>query len=61
MIWESCVVFAEDEKPKRPEIVSTDWWGEYVKPEDKFNTELGGKIMVLAEVLKMCESIGDKV
>lgn len=41
--------------------VSDQWWADYVREEDKYNHELGGKLVVLAEVLKMSESIGDKV
>jgi len=44
-----------------PEKVSAEWWAEYVKAEDQFNTELSGKLLILADILKMCESIGDKV
>jgi len=44
-----------------PEKVSAEWWAEYVKSDDQFKTELSGKLLILAEILKMCESIGDKV
>ena len=44
-----------------PEKVSDEWWAEYVKPEDQFNTELSGKLLMLADILQMSESIGDKV
>lgn len=44
-----------------PEKVSAEWWAEYVKSEDQFKTELSGKLLVLAHILQMCESIGDKV
>ena len=41
--------------------VSDEWWAEYVKPEDQFNIELSGKLLILAHILQMSESIGDKV
>jgi len=44
-----------------PEVVSSEWWAEYVKPEDQFVTELSGKLLMLADILQMSESIGDKV
>jgi len=44
-----------------PEKVSDEWWAEYVKPEDQFKTELSGKLLMLANILQMSESIGDKV
>jgi len=44
-----------------PEKVSSEWWAEYVNPEDQFKTELSGKLLMLAAILQMSESIGDKV
>ena len=44
-----------------PEKVSDEWWAEHVKPEDQFNIELSGKLLILAGILQMSESIGDKV
>ncbi|KAK3577102.1 hypothetical protein CHS0354_037134 [Potamilus streckersoni] len=41
--------------------VSSEWWAEYVKEEDKFNMDTGGKLVLLFQILKMCENIGDKV
>ena len=41
--------------------ISDQWWARYVSEEDQYKVELGGKIMLLSEILKMCESIGDKV
>jgi len=43
------------------EKVSSEWWAEYVKSEDQYKTELSGKLLILADILKMSESIGDKV
>ena len=41
--------------------ISNEWWAEYVKEEDQFKMELSGKLVLLFEILKMCEDIGDKV
>ena len=41
--------------------ISSEWWAEYVKEEDRFKLELSGKLVLLFEILKMCEDIGDKV
>ncbi|XP_070197492.1 transcriptional regulator ATRX homolog isoform X3 [Littorina saxatilis] len=41
--------------------VSSDWWAEYVTEEDKDKLELGGKLVLLFDILRMCEEIGDKV
>jgi len=47
--------------PDEPEKLSAEWWADYVTPEDQFKTDLSGKLMMLAEILQMSESIGDKV
>jgi len=47
--------------PDEPQKLSEEWWAEYVTSEDQFKTELSGKLMMLTEILQMCESIGDKV
>jgi len=44
-----------------PKELSSEWWAEFVKEEDENRLELGGKLMLLFEILKMCEDIGDKV
>lgn len=41
--------------------VTSEWWAEYVKEEDESKLELSGKLVLLFEILKMCEDIGDKV
>ena len=48
----------EEEKDKK---VSNEWWAEYISEESKRDLTLSGKLMLLAQVLKMCDSIGDKV
>jgi hypothetical protein len=44
-----------------PQPVSDQWWAEYVKPEDEEKLELSGKLVLLFEILRMSEEIGDKV
>jgi len=44
-----------------PEKVSSEWWAEYVNSEDQYKTELSGKLLILADILEMCETVGDKV
>ncbi|XP_067663405.1 transcriptional regulator ATRX-like isoform X2 [Haliotis asinina] len=44
-----------------PKPVSNEWWAEYVKEEDQGNLDLSGKLILLFEILRMCEEIGDKV
>ena len=44
-----------------PQAVSNEWWAEYVKEEDQNKMELGGKLVLLFDILKLCEEIGDKV
>ena len=41
--------------------VSSEWWADHVNPEDEYKLEISGKLVLLAEILKMAESIGDKV
>ena len=41
--------------------VSSEWWAEHVKEDDRWACELSGKLLLLAEILRACEAIGDKV
>ena len=41
--------------------MSSEWWAEHVKEEDQFDPSLSGKLMLLAEILRASEAIGDKV
>ena len=41
--------------------MSSQWWAEFVKEGDKFNLSLSGKFMLLMEILRSSEAIGDKV
>ena len=50
-----------EEEPDTNTKISEQWWANYVSEEDQYKVELGGKILLLSEILKMCESIGDKV
>ena len=43
------------------QAVSSEWWAAHVKEEDKYDHAISGKIMLLAEVLRLSEAIGDKV
>lgn len=62
-VW--CVVAvdldAEEKKEEEEQKVSTEWWAEFLNPEDQYKIELSGKITLLAEILKMSEAIGDKM
>ena len=61
MLTDNDAATADTVVPEEPEKVSSEWWAEFVKSEDQFKTELSGKLLILADILKMCESIGDKV
>ena len=52
---------AGEESEKEEEALTSEWWGDYVSDKDKYNHELSGKLVLLAEILRMCENIGDKV
>lgn len=52
---------SESDEDVGPQPVSSEWWAEYVKPEDEEKIELGGKLVLLFEILRMSEEIGDKV
>ena len=38
-----------------------EWWAHDIPESMKFNMEVSGKIHLLANILKKCESIGDKM
>ena len=62
--YDVCLAGAESEEKvieTESDRVSSEWWGEFVNTEDQFKIELSGKLMMLAEILRMSESIGDKV
>ncbi|KAJ8297889.1 hypothetical protein KUTeg_024420 [Tegillarca granosa] len=50
---------AQEEEENKP--LTTEWWAEYVSKEDFNRMELSGKLMLLFEILRMCEEIGDKI
>jgi hypothetical protein len=54
-------VSSDDEEAAGEQVLSTEWWGDKVTKDDHYNLELGGKLILLAEVLKMAAAIGDKV
>ncbi|GFX56541.1 transcriptional regulator ATRX [Trichonephila clavipes] len=37
------------------------WYDDFISEEDKHNIEISGKIILLVDILKECEAIGDKV
>ena len=41
--------------------VSAAWWADELTPEDQFKLGTSGKLVLMAEILKMCEDIGDKL
>ena len=43
------------------ERLSSEWWAPYVNKDMQFNMHFSGKLVLLAHILKMSESIGDKV
>lgn len=58
----SVIVYTgESDEDVGPQPVSSEWWAEYVKPEDEEKIELSGKLVLLFEILRMSEEIGDKV
>ncbi|XP_076446217.1 uncharacterized protein LOC143283763 [Babylonia areolata] len=52
---------SNDTAESSPQAVSGEWWAEYVKEEDQHKMEHSGKLMLLFDILRMCEEIGDKV
>ena len=61
-----CLFSASEDEEKTSDTetdqpLTHEWWGDFVTDEDKFKFELSGKLILLAEVLRMCENIGDKV
>ena len=41
--------------------LTSEWWASFVNKDMQFDMHLGGKIVLLSRILKMAESIGDKV
>ena len=54
-------VESEEEEEDKGKAVSEEWWGGHVGRKDEYDTLLSGKLVLLAEILKLSESIGDKV
>lgn len=52
------VTVAADELPEK---LSREWWAEFMSAEDQYKVEHSGKLVVVAEILRQCEEIGDKV
>ena len=41
--------------------MSSEWWAKHVREEDQYDHAISGKLVLLAEVLRLSEAIGDKV
>jgi transcriptional regulator ATRX len=37
------------------------WWSDVVKTDDRFNLEISNKLVILFDIIKRCEAIGDKL
>ena len=48
----------EGEVMRKPELL---WWHSMVQEEHEKKMELSGKLMLLFEIIRMCEQMGDKV
>ncbi|XP_013408258.1 transcriptional regulator ATRX [Lingula anatina] len=47
-----------EEAPKERE---KEWWEEYIREEDQHDPALSGKLMLLFDIIRMAEAVGDKV
>ena len=55
-----------DQPPPQDELgvtapLSGSWWSQFVKDEDMEKIEYSGKLVLLMDILRQCELIGDKV
>lgn len=41
--------------------VGSSWWSQFVSDDDMAKMEHGGKLVLLMDILRQCELIGDKV
>ncbi|XP_071500793.1 uncharacterized protein [Diadema antillarum] len=46
--------------PPEP-VKSHEWYSDFIKEDDEHNIELSGKLILLFEILRMAESMGEKV
>ncbi|KAK0085266.1 hypothetical protein PV325_005517 [Microctonus aethiopoides] len=44
-----------------PEVENKEWWSEFVKPEDLDDLRVSAKLLILFDIIKECEAMGDKV
>ncbi|XP_013386812.1 transcriptional regulator ATRX [Lingula anatina] len=51
----------EEVVPEVQALMKSEWWHEFVTEEDEKKIENSGKLLLLFEVLRMAEEIGDKV
>lgn len=52
---------AESEEEAKTSLGNAWWCSHFAKKEDMYDTNLSGKLVVLQEILKTCEAIGDRV
>ncbi|KAK0163108.1 hypothetical protein PV327_006816 [Microctonus hyperodae] len=51
-----------DETIDEPEVENKDeWWTEFVNPEDIYDIRVSAKLLILFDIIKECEAMGDKV
>lgn len=55
-----------DKPPPEDELgvtapVSSSWWSQFVNDDDMTNMEHSGKLVLLMDILRQCELIGDKI
>jgi transcriptional regulator ATRX len=55
-----------DQPPPEDELgvttpMSSTWWSQFVQDEDMVKMEHSGKLILLMDILRQCELIGDKV
>ena len=48
-------------KEENATSVNGEWWSTMLSADDKLKYELSGKLVLLAEALRMCHEIGDKM
>lgn len=51
----------EEEESEKEDTEKKQWYHEFITEADKYNLELSGKMVLLMEILKECERIGDKI
>ena len=52
---------ANDSDDEVKVIQEEQWWHKFVEEDQEKKMELSGKLILLFEILRMCETISDKV